>query len=573
MSIPLSFTLNGFKFFSFIIPLFLLSVVLSSEEDYFNINLFLVLLFIFLFLSSSLITFDSSNGFNFVAILNGASKVIDIACIFIFLGVPIFMIVGIIWAFYKGEISNAIKVIVFLGLFLAFTMITFFFFEITGIQLMGVTSFVSEFYAEIISFIINLPITLYQGADSIIEKLPIDFDLPDLPSVYADDFTFNAMWTSFNTLNYSEVVLTIHDTLPIIISVFCLIVALMMLKKDWENEITDFITKISKPKIERKKKRHFAPNLNYGIAFYILFLLVSAFVIFLSYKNSYGEDPAQDYQMIGFFGLYLIMSCIPLAIMISTDLVYYKHSSLTKTIEGVVYGVVGLALMTRLFFMRNVMNAYSVQDIEGSMIYIINTFIFVAPSESILFHVFWCGLVAGFLRKYSKNKLKELDKRGVFPETKTGKLIKIEDEIDIEAKLENYYKVHQKTKQDALLLALTESRIATLEKEKRRLLRLPEDIDVDFSTIFGRASNLTYFILFGVIFSSFIFASLHWIILYYTTGTDFYIFWLSGLGVIYFAGGCWFIFISFRYGWLAGILTHAIHNTLSIILILLLVGV
>jgi len=570
--------LSGFKFFFFIIPVIILSVVLSSDKEYFNIDQFIFWLFLYLIISSSFITFDASNTFNVKTIVDYSTNLLDIITIFLFIGIPLLTIFGMIWAFIIGKVSSATKAAAFLAMFIGFTMLSFFLFDIAGMEVFGMTKFVSSFYTEILTFLFESPIEIYEGLDGFLEDTPfVDIDLPEIPSKFkstGENLDFNVMYNSLTELSYSEIIFTIHDCLPLFASITCIFFALTMLRKDWEVQITKLITNISEASQEKKEPQRFYPNFSYSIILYIIFLLGFSFVVFLSYKNTFGQNPAADYEMIGFLSIYLFMSLIPLIFMLLTNLVYFRETHLFKTIKGTLIGTFGLFIMTRLFFIDTIMSAYATQeDIDVSIAYIVNTFLFVAPSETLFFIIFIPGVIASMILGYSRKKLNEADKAGEIKFTKNFYLIEIDRQIVIHSAIADYYKENQNSISEKRAFANNQENLTALVDIKKEIERYPDEDQIDIKTLFGRGSNFAIFILFGVIGSSFIFASVHWIILFLSTGTDFFLFWLSGLGVIYFSAGCWFIFISMKYGWSAGILVHAFYNTSTLILFLLIGGI
>lgn len=562
------------KFFSFIISLLFISIILSTDNEHLNIKLYLGFLFIYVMFSSSFMTFDANNPLNLSLILKGTSKMLDIVTIFLFIGMPILITIGVIWAFVKGDISQATKGASFLGVFIGATLLALSVFKMAGFEFFGMTEMVSDFYGTLILFLFNLPITVYEGISALLAGTPlVGLELPPVPSAYrSEDFSFDAMYYNATTMSYSDVIYTIHDALPMFNAIILFILVIVNFREKWAQDLEYWIKKISEDTHEKKPVRFF-PNFSYVIPFYILFLVGSAFIIFLSYKSSFGQDPAQDYQYLGYFSIYTVMSAIPLTIMMLSNLVYYKDAHLFKTLEGTAIGLVGLFLTTRLFYMQPLMSAYSIQNIDPNFIFIANQFIFVAPAETILFLIFFPGLIAGYIIKYSKSKLRDADRNGEIEGTKSYQLIELGENIVAENRVIEYYKENQETPEDRLALAFAQQRLLAFTLNKVRLERQPDNEDINWRSLFGRSQSLILFIVFGVILSSFVFASLHWIVLFSEQGVDFFVFWISGLGVIYFAGGSWFIYIGMRYNWLAAILTHALNNTQMCIMIILLTGV
>jgi hypothetical protein len=550
----------GFKFIGFIIPLIILCYIFSSEDDYFNINLFLVFLFIFLLIPSSFMTFDAGTPVNWNKMNDTVFDLVDSIAIIVMVIIPIFLILGIIWAFYQGEVVQASRALLILIVTIGFVISFFSILDLAGIELYGSTGFVMDFYISLIEFIVTLPQEIYNAMDTALETLGIG-DFPDIPEKKVDRATnFNVYYNNFSTMDYHTTIFTIHNLLPLFVSLLCLLTTIFTLSKKGEDQLQEWLNKVSEPIYQKRVSldRQYFPNLNWKMLVFATILIISAFAIFLSYSSAYNLDPDNDAQYIGFFSVYLFMSIIPLVIMNLSGFTYYKDSNAFNTIKGTVYGVFGLFLMTRLFFTVQVMNAYNTQDHRSDTSYIINTFVFVAPSESIMFHIFIPSLVAGIILAYSKRNIR----RG-YELSREERLLELDLKIFSLQEIQKSLKLKQKEK-----ARLTQD-ITKLEKQKQSLLREQvEQILVDERTIFGRRSSIIIFIIFGVIIPNFIFATLHAIV----PNIDFFTFWTSGLGIIFLAGGCWMTFISYRFGWLAGILTHAIYNTFTIILAIIVLG-
>lgn len=553
----------GFKFIGFIVPLIMLSVVLSSKEDYFNINLFLVFLFIFLMIPSSFMTFDANNPINFTKLINGSVDIIDSIALILFIGVPVFMIVGAVYAFIIGKTDTAVKNISRLILIIGIMILFFFLLDFANIKLFGFTRFVLDFYSDLLEIIIELPATVYNGAKDMINIVSVGtISLPKLPSYEGKlkRASFDTYSTRFSTMDYTTVIFSIHDSLPLLISLFCLLIGIITIRKKWEKNLVIFMDKVSIKQEKKTRERTYFPNVNYKMLIYMTILMISAFAIALSYTNSFGADIRTDYQYILFFSIYMIMTTVSILALNLTGFTYYKDSNFYNTIKGTVYGLFGLLIMTRLFFTYQVMSAMSTQTLSTDVIYIINTFVFIAPAESIFFHVFIPALVAGVLLSYSKRNIKR------------GYQIGVQEELsDINTKIYALEQIQVYVLKHGTKKELANIQIEMNDLKQQQLIIQKQEIErvfVSEKTLYGRSTTLVLFFLFGVILPNFIFATMHSIV----PQIDFFLFWTSGLAMVYLAGGVWFCFISLRYGWFAGIMTHALYNTNTIILAIIFFG-
>lgn len=559
---------SPFKFFIFIIPLICICIVLSPEDDYFNINLFFVFLFIFFLIPSSMITFDTSSNYSPIMVVSIGTIVIDILVIVFFVIVPIIMIIAIVYAFVVGNVSNAVQAIVRLLLVMFSVILGAMIFEIFDLPSFGISGFVLDLYAQIFTFILTLPQNIYGLVESTIETLSLgQVDMPDLPgvSLEGEDITninFNTLWTRFNSMDYQTAIYAVHDSLPIMVTMLCGVFLLLFARKEWEDQILESIGRMGTDR--EAPERQYFPNLNYKMIVYMTILIISAFGIFLTYANIYQNEESTLYQTFatgGYFSIYLFMSIIPLIMMNFTGLTYYKDSNLVNTVKGVVFGLFGLFLIVQLMNSGRTMSAMSMENHRDDFLYILNTFIFVAPSESIMFHIFIPALVMGIIVSYSRARVKE-----IYELTTRERLIMIEGEIKMKKEIIEIYESLKQKK----YIAEERKELNSLLQEKNRLEgEIIERVRITEDSIFGRPASVAILIIFGIIIPNFVFASFHW----FLSGIDDYVlFWTSGLGIIYFVGGCWFTFIGLRYGWLACILTHAFHNTMTILLVLAFTG-
>lgn len=583
----------GFKFIGFIIPVLCLSVVFSSKEDYFNIHILIILLGVFVLLPSNLLTFDAREPVNISTLITGVYAMVNIIVFIALVGVPIIMIVVFILAVIQGKANQAVTVLVRFIVFMFFAMMMVMMMAYAGMDFTGgMSGYIIDLYLSLIVIAFEVPMMIYNLINTIllmfntimsfIEEAINNLDafdaiedivlpraplLPSLPDVSGQlrGISFDSSQQNMNSQvrNYPEIIYTIHDSLPILMSLICLVVSPFLIRKEWEENLEEVITKIAERKEPKKKKGVYLPNVNMVMLFYMFFLIFFAFIIYLAFENSFGGDPREDARYFGFFTVYMFMAIVPLILFQFQDFTYYKDSNIYNTLEGTAYGTIVLFLLMRLFFTMSVVQAYSAIDWSGDVAYLVNTFVFIAPAESIFFHIFYPALVAGAIRRYFKKK------RAERIEISNRDMV-LENELEI---------IHEKRRADVYKdLGYTRDYVATIEyievlEEEKMELQSEFDVNISEKMIFGRSVSSALFMGFGMIGGAFLFSIIHWIIPYVTTGMDFITFWTCGLGIIFFAGGCWFIYIGIRYGWLACVLTHAIYNTSTIILVILVSGV
>lgn len=581
----------GFKFFAFIVPTLILSHVLSKDEDYFNINIFILLLLVFMLIPTNLITFDANNPMNVDVMFSGVYAMLSVICVVIFFGMPVYLAVGVIYSFLIGQVGKSSKQLIRLIFILGFIMVILAVLRMVDVQIPFLDG-VTDFYVNLINLCFQFPYIIYDIFDSGIklinsmsywlEEIINEGDILDLsedvelariprlpPLPYYQmpkvNLTFDSAQTHFNSMSYTETVYAVHDSLPISISIICLITSLFMIKKDWEKEIIKYINQFSIDTRKTTKERIYFPYVNFKLLLYMFFLIFFAFIIFLSYSRTYGADPREDWRYIGFFSIYLIMVVVSILVLNLQGYTYYKDSNLTGTIKGTLVGLAVLYLMTRLFTTQQVVNAYSTMNISKDMMYVINTFVFIAPAESLFFHIFYPSIVAGRLKSYSAKKRGE-----------TIEISKRDELIDLELEKRHTKRRLEKEKATGTKrnVEVTISILNDIEQDLGQLEALEIQADLDEKSIFGRKNTSVLFIVFGVIPGNFMFAFSHWIIPWIISDYtfDFFTFVSCGLFALYFAGGCWMTFVAMKWGWLSAILVHAIFNVLTILLVIATMG-
>ena len=581
----------GFKFFFFIVPTIILSHVLSKDEDLFNINIFVLLLLGFMLIPTNLFTFDASKPMDVEVMFSGVFAMLSVICVVIFFGMPIYLAVGVIYSFLIGQVSQSSKQLMRLIFILAFLMVILAILRMVGANIPYLDG-VTDFYVTLINLCFQFPYIIYNIFDSGIKLinsmsywleeiinegdiLDLDEDadfpkiprLPPLPTYRMPkmNLTFDATQSHFNSMSYTDTVYAIHDSLPISISIICLITALFMIKKDWEKQIISYINQFTLDTRKPSKERIYFPYVNFKLLLYMFFLIFFAFLIFLSYSRTYGKDPREDWRYIGFFGIYMTMAVTSILVLNLQGYTYYKDSNLVNTIKGTLVGLAVLYLMTRLFTTQQVVNAYSTMDISKDMMYVVNTFVFIAPAESLFFHIFYPSIIAGKLKSYSEKKRGEtidISRRDV--------LIDLElEKKHTERRLEKERVTGNKRNVEVTIAILND-----IEQDLGKFENLEIQADLDEKSIFGRKNTSVLFIIFGVIAGNFMFAFSHWIIPWIMSDYtfDFFTFVSCGLFALYFAGGCWMTYVGIKWGWASAILVHAIFNVLTIMLVIATMG-
>lgn len=589
--LALSIGVSGFfilpswlKSFAFFIPLFIFCFVYKSDNDNFNMSLFLILGTIFFLLPCQYFTFDAKGGYA-TQTLSFIVPLADIFSIVIFLGLPVFLFICAVIAIIRGNMAGASNALIKLLIIIIFIMIGIFILDVAGIEVPGVTRGIFGLYSLLISIVLRIPIVIIEvinwvirflnifikaitgvfswfGVDTGFDAIP-EIEIPDeiqsVFSVFSGLGSFDAAQTRFNAMDQEHRVFAMHNSLPLLLSIIIGIFAVFSSREKWHLRIIDVMTKMD---YEREvKERAYFPNMDYKLIVFIVIILIAAFGIYLSYANAFRREGTQLYEMfsvLGFFSIYLFLSIVPLILMNFSGLAYYKDSNIRNTLKGTIFGLFGLFIIFQLMNSDRTLSAMSLEQHSGELLYILNTFIFVAPSESLMFHIFLPALVMGIIASYSGKKAYELGEY-----TTKQQLILVESQIMTKKEVIKIYESFNEKK----LVAKERANLNELNKKRSKLAdKIVDRVNIYEDTIFGRPASVIILIVFGMLSPSFIFATFH----FWASGIDDYVlFWTSGLGVIYFCGSVWFIFIGLRYGWLSAVLTHAFHNTITIMLVII----
>jgi hypothetical protein len=583
------------KAFSFFIPLLLVSYILRAEYQYINIFIFIAGLFIYFLLPTDLISFnfdrigggvgggtggDPSGGggsggdapsnpslMNAFAIANYTNTAINVISVVVFIIIPILVFIVSVYALVKGNVSEGLN-----KLFMAFSMMAFIIgfaliSEFLDLQLFGIAGFVVDLYVAIIEFCLSLPMFFYNAIKIIVEIATIGrVKLPKLPNISkfteSDNLSFSMFKTTFNAMSYTQRVYLVHDSLPFLITILSIILAIVFARRKWENSIMEKINKYNMDvEFREKEERKFLGGVNVKLIVYLIIILIASLGMFLSYNSLYQTTQIQ-FSTIGYFSIYLIISISSLGFLIFNPkgIFKYTESNLGNTIFGIIIGEFGLFLIVQMFNTYNkTFDVLSMEIVNTSIGYVINQFLFVAPTESLLFHILIPSLVIGLLYRYTEHKVLE---EGI--EEANKDIRALESDISTKEELVDYYRTTGERKK----LANTKSDLEDLRIRKRQIEGKKREAKLSEPSIYGRIVYIVILFAFALIIPNFLFSSFH----FFSSNVDFFIFWTSGLGVLYLVSGCWFTFIGLKYGIFACILTHAIHNSLTIMLVLFYAG-
>jgi hypothetical protein len=251
------------------------------------------------------------------------------------------------------------------------------------------------------------------------------------------------------------------------------------------------------------------------------------------------------------------MISIPVVFLSFPSVTIYTQSGWKNTVIGTVFGLGILFLSFNfLYGTTKTLDAYNLEYSGYAAQQVLNTFIFVAPAESMFFHVFLPSLFLGWLYQ-----------RGTKNADNTTK-ISTKDKINnLDAQITTLELVKSTYPKGDRNLKYFIKKINELKNKKRGF-----ETKFTFSRKNFVFENFNTYVLFYIfiIIVNLVFSSTHWVIL--AGRMDFFIFWLSGLGIIYLIAGCIITIIGWRYGWLSAIILHALYNTIQILMATFIMG-
>lgn len=518
------------KIFAFLIPMFTLSYVYSDRNLNFYIIIFSSLLFLLFPSSIFTLSVTSSLELQLFRWIESPISVVMGLVIFVPLVISVVsLVIAVInlvnpsaWASGNVQldaektINTVLKTVIVICMVLIFGLIAGLFgWKIYGLEwLQGVL-------VKVWNYLIALPKEITDN-DVVKEAIGIGNEMPSL------QITMSAL------TNPRVLGLTIGSIYPLLYSITILIIGIFY-----------WITKSNpKPSKEEPNQLERPRQLNLSFLIFILIIWVVAFMFYLSYSI----DSFINYANIGFFGIYLTITsgcCIMLTFGVGSPT---KNSR--STVFGVLFGVMLLFMFQNMFTQARTLNILTNEYADLTIVQILNNLIFVAPTESLLFHVFPESLVLFvFLRKnvvYTEEELND-------------KISELNTQIMLSQTTSEIRKeFNQKTEYAKNMKELTNLKI--------KLAKLVHQKEIGIENTQKTISNQQFIIyLFSVFAFNVIFAVLHW----FKSGLTFEVFWASGLGFLYLSSGMIITLIGYKYGWIAAISCHAIHNSIILFLVFL----
>lgn len=277
-------------------------------------------------------------------------------------------------------------------------------------------------------------------------------------------------------------------------------------------------------------------------------VLVYAFAVFLNF----GE-PGLD------IGLYTVISMFAF-VLLAVGALPVRTGSGPAFIEGLVVGTGGI-----LFFFNLASTGLTVLPSEElpAVITIANQILFVAPTESLLFHVVLPGLaLLGMYLIYERNRkrhARELSARRIATLEERQAKLRLLYQSSLESSTRRIeYQGQRMTSQELTTQIFNlENMIVLARREASR--RSTTTVN---TILAHRIGYVAYFVVVAMVVPNVLFSTYH----AFRSAYDVVSFWVSGLAFIYFGAGCWLTFICVRYGWLACVMSHALVNVISLLM-------
>jgi len=548
----------AWKVFAFLIPAIVISVVFSKTG--FSLIIFLLQVVIFLLFPSSFITLNAQVPFdsNVILISNISNNILNVVSGVLLIGVPIVIVIAIVWAFYQGSIDQAISNITKLILYVLIAALFLFIGDVmgwyTGGWLGGLVGFADLVW--------GLCKTICNGIGTAINTIDVFNLLPQLPTIPNDISLSQAIQQDF--ISPSSLSLTLTSSFPIVLCLFAIIfpffayaihAQIPQISMDSENQI-------SKPR-----------QIVYSLLIYAAILLFCYFALYL-WLGSRGFNYVSaflSYSNMGYFTIYLSIIIFS-SIVLGSGLACVTLNS-KNTFVGVMLGLSALYFTFNLFqqtqldTLSNYANEYQITALYQIFVQLIA----ICPAESLLFHVLMQSMLLyvlfSRLNKYDfdlinrdiNNLRSQNDRAQLQVSFYQTQLLSPQIVINQEGKSQS--QMIEKILGDNFDLGAA---ISTIDKNNRKIKDL-EQLKLQPITPSRNMLPTSYKVIFflGIVIFNFGFASMH----YFFSGMTFENYWISGLGLIYWISGTIMSLVSYKYGWAASIIVHCLNNCVNLLMI------
>ena len=522
---------SAWKLLGFLFPLISLSLVFSEKAKKINITVLLLFSLIYLIFPTSMFSLDVTSSFNTNGIVNFINSSLNVVGSIVVIGIPTLLLTTAVASYMSLQFEEGneivLKLIIMVGFLILFLTLA--------------TLFDWDFGVGLIDGIRNIADKIINWVNDALFSSSID---NEMQGGYSD---YELRFESLDSINSSNSVgLLLLTGFPIALSFVQFIFGIVFyFKQDKSNKIIDNMVK--KETIRLNKPFRF--NLN--MVYYMIILLICGFGLYLSYDL----ESILTYQNQGFFSIYLIISVVSL-ILLSLGIGSYSKTGKNGFV-GIIYGIVGLFIFFNLFSQIQTLEMLSFEYSEITTNRIISQFLFVAPSESLLFHILIPSIYLFSIMYFNDRNSNEKIRSKITELNIDNHLLESYSDSNLQ-----YNQIIKKDNTD-IYKNFTKSILKNKRNIRKLQKKLINDVILDSETKISNNQFIVYIVI--SVISNVIFATFH----YFKTGLSLLDFWLYGIGLVYLGSGLWITFIGYRYGWMSAIMVHALNNAITLVLMVI----
>jgi hypothetical protein len=508
--------------FCILISFFISAISLSlfyARKSSFNVYVFLLCLFLILFFPTNYLTLDVNSAYPIIQFSTTIKNVINTVGTIVVIGIPTLLIGLTIAAFatlqFEQGINLLVKAIVVIVFVAAMTWILNYF----GFDLFG----------------------WREAAVGLWNKLTGWFG-----------GQVNTYLSDMNTPSFS--MLQLFTTFPVILALTGIgsSIFFAFVKQSKKEKIMSKIFGTDEIAINKPGDRG---THSQSIQFIIFFAIFA--IIVLGLGLYYNIDDILTYRNQLYFSIYSII-IVGILILLAMGIGCYTKNSIKQTLTGTIIGIFGLFCFFNLFNQAKTFEMLALENPTLIIESIVSQVLFVAPMESLLFHVFLPSLVLYIIyqskKRYDENEIR-------------SQLLRFEIKRDyLVRENEVYRESNSKSKQNKIQKTQTE--LFKVEKEIRKLTNILENPILVQSGKSMTINNYVVYIVCVIAFQA-IFSFFHW----FNSPVSISVFFNSGSFFLYLSAGAWMGYLSYRFGWFTSIAVHAFNNCFTLILLLIQIGV
>lgn len=481
-----------------------------------NYYIFIVCLLLYAMFPSNFFTLDSAVPYASVETISGAVSFINSVAWIVLIGIPSSMIGIIVLQAVTLQFDKIIETLVKTILVIVIEVIVTVVFNKVGIYFFNFDKQIFDNWNKLIGVVQN-PQQLLTG--------------------------FLDSTSSVKSLSFSAFMV-----MPIFLAMILTVIGIFLNNSD-EKKTQKIFNLIAMKDIQRFKMTGLDRS-----SISVMIFLVSILTCALLLSLSYSVEDMLLYQNQLYFGIYIVIISVCCILMILGLSRYTKNNR--NTVMGVLLGFAGLFLFFQVLKPQS--DTLSLLSLENQSNITINKifsqFLFVAPTESLLFHVFLPSLVILLFSIYNRR----YDRKEIISNIENLKLQRLKytlesDIFENRNDKSNYQKSNTKVYEVEKLI----------KKEQEKLDKSKIDTSDDLTN-----TQVILFFLFTIVINM-LFSFAH----FFNSQLEISVFFNSGLFIMYLSAGTWLSFLSYRFGWLTGIIVHALNNSVPLILILIAGGV